>query len=56
MQMITIQIPDKLESARALVQMSGRGRILCFAEEVYVVPEPALGFLNGLGISYLELG
>ncbi len=56
MQMIKIQIPDKQESAKALVQMSGRGRILCFADEVYIVPEPALVLLKDLGIHFTELG
>jgi hypothetical protein len=56
MQMIKIQIPDKKDSAKALVQMSGRGRVLCFADDVYIVPEPALALLNDLGISYQELG
>lgn len=56
MQMVKIQIPDKQESAKALVQMSRRGRVLCFAEDVYIVPEPALELLSSLGISYQELG
>jgi hypothetical protein len=56
MQMVKIQIPDKKESARALVEMSGRGRVLCFADDVYIVPEPALVLLTGLGIQYQELG
>ncbi|MSU80358.1 MAG: hypothetical protein EXS16_19980 [Gemmataceae bacterium] len=56
MQLIKIQIPDRQESAKALVQLSGRGRILCFADEVYIVPEPALALLSDLGITYLELG
>lgn len=56
MQMIKIQIPDKAESAKALVQMSGRGRVLCFADDVYIVPEPALELLTKLSIHYLELG
>jgi hypothetical protein len=56
MQMVKIQIPDKKESARALVEMSGRGRVLCFADDVYIVPEPALALLASLNIRYQELG
>ncbi|HYT88878.1 MAG TPA: hypothetical protein VEL76_09230 [Gemmataceae bacterium] len=56
MQMVKIQIADKQESARALVEMSGRGRVLCFADDVYIVPEPALQLLAGLKIQYVELG
>ena len=56
MQMVKIQIADKTESARALVELSGRGRVLCFADEVYIVPEPALQVLDGLKVQYQELG
>jgi len=56
MQMVKIQIPDKQESAKALVQMSRRGRVLCFAEDVYIVPEPALELLSAQGITFQELG
>ena len=56
MQMVKIQISDKKESAKALVEMSGRGRVLCFADDVYIVPEPALDLLAKLRITYQELG
>jgi hypothetical protein len=56
MQMVKIQIPDRAESARALLEMSRRGKIDCYADEVYMVPEPALDLLKGLGITYHELG
>ena len=56
MQMVKIQIPDKKESAKALVQMSGRGRVICFADDVYIVPEPALDLLAKLDITFQELG
>jgi len=56
MQMVKIQIPDKQESAKALVEMSGRGRVLCFADDVYIVPEPALELLGRLGITFHERG
>jgi hypothetical protein len=54
--MVKIQIPDKAHSARALVELSGKGRVLCFADDVYIVPEAALLVLSGLGITYQELG
>ena len=56
MQMVKIQIPDKKDSAKALVELSGRGRVLCFADDVYIIPEPALELLGKLNISYQELG
>ena len=39
MQMIKIQIPDRAESAKAMIEMSRRGRIDCYADDVYMVPE-----------------
>jgi hypothetical protein len=56
MQMVKIQIPDRAESAKAMLEMSRRGRIDCYADEVYVVPEAMLGVLKGMGVSYRELG
>ena len=56
MQMVKVQIPDKKDSAKALVEMSGRGRVLCFADDVYIVSEPALALLDKLGVHYQELG
>ena len=56
MQMIKIQIPDKKQSTKALVEMGRRGRIICLANDVYVVPEPALELLHTLGVGFQELG
>jgi hypothetical protein len=56
MQMIRIQIPDRAESAKAMIELSRRGRIDCYADDVYTVPEAMLGVLNGMGVSYRELG
>ena len=56
MQMVKIQIPDKTESATALAAMIRRGRILCFRDDTYIVPEPALDLLKQLGITHKELG
>jgi hypothetical protein len=55
MQYIKIQVPDKAESATAMMELSRRGRIDCYADGVYMVPEPALDFLRQLGITYREL-
>ena len=56
MQFIKIQIPDAKDSARAMVEMARRGRIDCYTDDVYMVPEPALDFLKTIGIGYVELG
>jgi len=55
-QMVKIQIPDKNESARAMMELSRHGRIDCYADEVYMVPEPALDVLKDLGVTFQELG
>jgi hypothetical protein len=56
MQMIKIQIPERTERAKALVEMGRRGRVICLPDDVFIVPEPALELLHGLGIGYQELG
>ena len=56
MQMVEIQIPDKAESAKALMELARRGRVDCYPDDVYVVPEPALEVLRNLGVSWRELG
>jgi hypothetical protein len=56
MQMVKIQVPDRADSAKCLVEVARRGRVVCLPDEVYVVPEPALALLQSLGIHYVELG
>ena len=56
MQMVKIKIPDRAQSAKAMIEMSRRGRIDCYADDVYMVPEGILSVLNGMGVSYHELG
>ena len=55
MQMVKIRIPDKKDCGKALVEMARRGRVDCYADSIYVVPEPALELLNQLGIGFVEL-
>ena len=55
MQMVKIQIPDKAQSGRAMVEMARRGRVDCYANEVYIVPEPALELLKEMKVKYREL-
>ena len=56
MSLIKIHIPDKAESIRALMAMSGKGRIDCYADNVFMVPLSALDLLRDLGVKYHELG
>jgi hypothetical protein len=54
--MVKIQIPDRAESAKAMIEMSRRGRIDCYADDVFMVPEAMLGVLKGMGVRYWEVG
>lgn len=56
MQMVKIQIPDKADSARAFAALIRRGRVDCYRDDVYVVPEPALQILQDMGMVFQELG
>ena len=56
MQMVKIQIPDRDQRATAFVEMARRGRVDCFRDNVFIVPEPALELLRELGVDYIELG
>ena len=56
MSLIKIHIPDKAESIRALMAMSGKGRIDCYADNVFMVPLSALDLLKDMGVKYQELG
>ena len=56
MQMVKIQIPDQDERVKAFAALIRRGRVDCFRDNVFIVPEPALDVLRDMGVSYLELG
>jgi hypothetical protein len=56
MPMVKIQIADVLESDRAYMEMARRGRIDCYPNGVYMVPEQALEMLKEMRIAYRELG
>jgi len=55
MQMVKIQIPDRDECAKAFAALIRRGRVDCFRENIFIVPEPALAVLQRMGITYHEL-
>jgi hypothetical protein len=56
MQMVKIQIPEREDRVKSLVELARRGRIVCLPDNVFVVPEPALELLRSLEVSYVELG
>ena len=56
MQMVKIHIPDDQECAKGIYEVARRGRVICFQDNVFIVPEPALRLIEGLGVTYVELG
>jgi hypothetical protein len=56
MQMVKIEIPDRSDRAKALVEAGRRVRVICLPNNTFIVPEPALAFFQSLGIAYHELG
>jgi hypothetical protein len=55
MTIVKIYIPDKHDSARAMLAMSRHGRVDCYADDTYIVPESVLKALADMGIKHLEL-
>ena len=55
MHMIKIQIPNKDECAKGFSALIRRGRVDCFRDNVFIVPEPALEVLRELAVNYVEL-
>ena len=56
MQFVKIQIPDRDDRARAISALVRRGRIDCYRDNTFVVPEPGVQLFRDMGISYVELG
>ncbi len=47
-----IKVPANPASAEGLVAIMKRGRVICLPKETYIVPGPALGLLDQMGVSY----
>ena len=56
MQMVKIRIPDEAQCANGFAALAKQGRVDCFRDNVFVVPEPGLELLQQLGITFVELG
>jgi hypothetical protein len=54
--MVKIQVPKQPQRASAMLEISRRGRVDCYPDHVYVVPEFALDALQKLGVTYQEIG
>ena len=56
MQMVKIQIPDRDECAKGFATLVRRGRVDCYPDNTFIIPEPGLQVLRDMGISFVELG
>jgi hypothetical protein len=56
MQMVKIQVPDRDECARAFSALIRRGRVDCYQDNTFIIPEPGLQVLQDLGVTFIELG
>jgi len=56
MQMVKIRIVDGEKRAEALLALVRRGRVVCFPDDVFIIPEPGLALLQGMGVPFQELG
>jgi hypothetical protein len=54
--MVKIQIPSRDECARGFAALIRRGRVDCYADNTFIIPEPGLQVLQEIGVSYIELG
>jgi hypothetical protein len=55
-QMIKLQIPNREDRVKCLVELARRGRVVCLPDNVFIVPEPALELLRSLDVLFAELG
>jgi hypothetical protein len=56
MQMVKIQIPDREECAKGFAALARRGRVDCYPDNTFIIPEPGLQMLRDMEISFVELG
>lgn len=56
MQMVKVQIPDREECAKGFAALIRRGRVDCYPDNTFIIPEPGLQVLQDMGISFVELG
>jgi hypothetical protein len=56
MQMVKIQIPDRDDCSRAFAALIRRGRVDCYRDNTFIIPDPGLDLLREMGVSFVELG
>lgn len=55
MRRFRIRFQSKEDESRAWFEVAKRGRITCLENDEFIVPEPALAFLDELGAGYTVL-
>jgi hypothetical protein len=53
---VKIQIPDREDRVKCLVELARRGRVICLPDNVFVVGEQALELLDELGVHHIGIG
>lgn len=56
MQMVKIQIPNSEDCAQGFSALIRRGRVDCYPDNIFIIPEPGLQLLQQLGIAFTERG
>lgn len=56
MQMVKVQVPDRDECTRAFAALMRRGRVDCYPDNTFIIPEPGVQLLQQMGITFVELG
>jgi hypothetical protein len=56
MQIVKVQIPSRDECTRAFAALMRRGRVDCYPDNTFIIPEPGVQLLQQMGITFVELG
>ena len=51
-----IRIDDDEQRPHAITEVTRRGRVVCLRNHEFIVPEPALTFLDGIRTEYVLIG
>jgi hypothetical protein len=56
MQMVKVQVPDRDECTRAFAALMRLGRVDCYPDNTFIIPEPGVQLLQQMGLTFVELG
>ena len=52
MKLIKMRFPDLQARATGIAAITRRGRVICLPDQTFIVPAPALEFLDQVGLAY----